>query len=594
MARVEVKVPQLSESVTEATMLPWKKKAGDPVTQDEILVELETDKVVLEVPAPSSGVLAEVLKHEGDIVHADELLAAIDTEAKAAAPASDSASTPTSAPAPAAPEKPAAQAAPAPQASGEKADFDVIVIGAGPGGYIAAIRAAQLGMSVACVEEWINPAGKPKLGGTCLNVGCIPSKALLASSEQFENARLHLGDHGVNVENVTLDLAKLIGRKEAIVEKITGGVEFLFRKNKITWLKGHGKLAGKNGGNFRIEVSGGDATGSHTAKHVIIATGSKARHLPNVPVDNRIVSDNEGALAFDAVPKKLAVIGAGVIGLELGSVWRRLGADVTILEALPDFLGTTDASLQKEAAKLFKKQGLEIQLGVKIAKVESSNAGVTVSYTDKDGASQTLEADRLIVSIGRVPNTDNLGLDSIGLAADERGFIPVDGHCATKVPNVYAIGDVVRGPMLAHKAEDEGVLVAEIIDGQKPHIDYNCIPWVIYTHPEIAWVGQTEQALKAEGREFRSGQFPMMANGRALGIGETDGFIKIIADAKTDEILGVHIISANASDLIAEAVVAMEFKAASEDIGIISHPHPSLSEVMREAALAVGKRALNI
>ncbi|MEZ2352571.1 dihydrolipoyl dehydrogenase [Caballeronia sp. RCC_10] len=594
MARVEVKVPQLSESVTEATMLPWKKKAGDPVTQDEILVELETDKVVLEVPAPSSGVLAEVLKHEGDIVHADELLAAIDTEAKSAAPASDSASTPTSAPAPAATEKPAAQAAPAPQASGEKADFDVIVIGAGPGGYIAAIRAAQLGMSVACVEEWINPAGNPKLGGTCLNVGCIPSKALLASSEQFENARLHLGDHGVNVENVTLDLAKLIGRKEAIVEKITGGVEFLFRKNKITWLKGHGKLAGKNGGNFRIEVSGGDATGSHTAKHVIIATGSKARHLPNVPVDNRIVSDNEGALAFDAVPKKLAVIGAGVIGLELGSVWRRLGADVTILEALPDFLGTTDASLQKEAAKLFKKQGLEIQLGVKIAKVESSDAGVTVSYTDKDGASQTLEADRLIVSIGRVPNTDNLGLDSIGLAADERGFIPVDGHCATKVPNVYAIGDVVRGPMLAHKAEDEGVLVAEIIDGQKPHIDYNCIPWVIYTHPEIAWVGQTEQALKAEGREFRSGQFPMMANGRALGIGETDGFIKIIADAKTDEILGVHIISANASDLIAEAVVAMEFKAASEDIGIISHPHPSLSEVMREAALAVGKRALNI
>ncbi|MDR5734649.1 dihydrolipoyl dehydrogenase [Caballeronia sp. LZ025] len=469
-----------------------------------------------------------------------------------------------------------------------------MVIGAGPGGYIAAIRAAQLGMSVACVEEWINPAGKPKLGGTCLNVGCIPSKALLASSEQFENARLHLGDHGVNVENVTLDLAKLIGRKEAIVDKITGGVEFLFRKNKITWIKGHGKLAGNDGGNFRIEVSGGDATGSHTAKHVIIATGSKARHLPNVPVDNRIVSDNEGALAFDAVPKKLAVIGAGVIGLELGSVWRRLGADVTILEALPDFLGTTDASLQNEAAKLFKKQGLAIHLGVKITKVESSDAGVTISYTDKDGAPQTLEADRLIVSIGRVPNTDNLGLDSIGLSADERGFIPVDGHCATKVPNVYAIGDVVRGPMLAHKAEDEGVLVAEIIDGQKPHIDYNCIPWVIYTHPEIAWVGQTEQALKAEGREFRSGQFPMMANGRALGIGETDGFIKVIADAKTDEILGVHIISANASDLIAEAVVAMEFKAASEDIGIISHPHPSLSEVMREAALAVGKRALNI
>ncbi|WP_244850715.1 dihydrolipoyl dehydrogenase [Caballeronia sp. SL2Y3] len=597
MARVEVKVPQLSESVTEATMLPWKKKAGDPVTQDEILVELETDKVVLEVPAPASGVLAEVLKQQGDIVHADELLAAIDTEAKAAAP-SAAAPAPAPAPAPAAAsEKPAAapaqQASPAESAQ-EKADFDVIVIGAGPGGYIAAIRAAQLGMSVACVEEWINPAGKPKLGGTCLNVGCIPSKALLASSEAFENAKLHFGDHGISMDNLNVDIKKMIGRKEAIVEKITGGVEFLFRKNKITWLKGHGKLAGKAGGAFRIEVSGGGQDGTHTAKHVIIATGSKARHLPNVPVDNRIVSDNEGALAFDSAPKKLAVIGAGVIGLELGSVWRRLGAEVTILEALPEFLASTDTAIQKEAAKLFKKQGLTIHLGVKIENVKASDAGVSVSYTDKDGAAQTLDADRLIVSIGRVPNTDNLGLDSIGLATDQRGFIPVDGHCATTVPNVYAIGDVVRGPMLAHKAEDEGVLVAEIIDGQKPHIDYNCIPWVIYTHPEIAWVGQTEQALKAEGREYRTGQFPMMANGRALGIGETDGFIKMIADAKTDEILGVHIVSANASDLIAEAVVAMEFKAASEDIGIISHPHPSLSEVMREAALAVNKRALNI
>ncbi|MDR5824230.1 dihydrolipoyl dehydrogenase [Caballeronia sp. LZ043] len=469
-----------------------------------------------------------------------------------------------------------------------------MVIGSGPGGYIAAIRAAQLGRKVACVEEWINPAGKPKLGGTCLNVGCIPSKALLASSEEFEKASLHFGDFGIKMDNLSVDVEKMVGRKEAIVEKITGGVEFLFRKNKITWLKGHGKLAGKDGGNFKIEVSGDGKSESHTAQHVIIATGSKARHLPNVPVDNKIVSDNEGALAFTSVPKKLAVIGAGVIGLELGSVWRRLGAEVTILEALPEFLGTTDTALQKEAAKLFKKQGLAIHLGVKIDGVKTTDSSVSISYQDKDGNAQTLDADRLIVSIGRVPNTDNLGLDSIGLAADERGFIPVDGHCATKVPNVYAIGDVVRGPMLAHKAEDEGVLVAEIIDGQKPHIDYNCIPWVIYTHPEIAWVGQTEQALKAEGREVKAGQFPMLANGRAMGIGETDGFIKIIADAKTDEILGVHIISANASDLIAEAVVAMEFKAAAEDIGRICHPHPSLSEVMREAALAVDKRALNI
>ncbi|MCG7401800.1 MULTISPECIES: dihydrolipoyl dehydrogenase [Caballeronia] len=580
MARVEVKVPQLSESVTEATMLPWKKNAGDAVAQDEILIELETDKVVLEVPAPSAGAIVEVLKEAGDIVHADEVIAVIDTDAKASASAPSPA--PASAPAPA-PEKPVA-------ASGQKADFDVIVIGSGPGGYIAAIRAAQLGRKVACVEEWINHAGKPKLGGTCLNVGCIPSKALLASSEQFEKAQLHFDELGINLDNLSVDVGKMVGRKEAIVEKITGGVEFLFRKNKITWIKGHGKLAGKDGANFRIDVGGE----THTAQHVIIATGSKARHLPNVPVDNKIVSDNEGALAFTSVPKKLAVIGAGVIGLELGSVWRRLGAEVTILEALPEFLGTTDSALQKEAAKLFKKQGLTIHLGVKIDGVKTTDSSVSISYKDKDGNAQTLDADRLIVSIGRVPNTDDLGLDSIGLSVDERGFIPVDGHCATKVPNVYAIGDVVRGPMLAHKAEDEGVLVAEIIDGQKPHIDYNCIPWVIYTHPEIAWVGQTEQALKAEGRAFKAGQFPMLANGRAMGIGETDGFIKILADAKTDEILGVHIISANASDLIAEAVVAMEFKAASEDIGRICHPHPSLSEVMREAALAVDKRALNI
>jgi dihydrolipoamide dehydrogenase len=577
-------------------MLPWKKKAGDPVTQDETLVELETDKVVLEVPAPASGVLKEIVKKEGEIVHADEVLAAIDTEASAAtsapAPAPSSASAPAPAPAPAPVEKPTP--APAPQPSAAQADYDVIVIGSGPGGYIAAIRAAQLGKKVACVEEWINHAGKPKLGGTCLNVGCIPSKALLASSEQFEKAQLHFDELGIKADNLSVDVDKMVKRKEAIVEKITGGVEFLFRKNKITWLKGHGKLAGKDGDSFKIEVSGDGKSETHTAQYVIIATGSKARHLPNVPVDNKIVSDNEGALAFDAAPKKLAVIGAGVIGLELGSVWRRLGAEVTILEALPEFLGTTDTALQKEAAKLFKKQGLTIHLGVKIDGVTTTDSSVSISYKDKDGNAQTLEADRLIVSIGRVPNTDDLGLDSIGLSADERGFIPVDGHCATKVPNVYAIGDVVRGPMLAHKAEDEGVLVAEIIDGQKPHIDYNCIPWVIYTHPEIAWVGQTEQALKAEGRAYRTGQFPMLANGRAMGIGETDGFIKMIADAKTDEILGVHIISANASDLIAEAVVAMEFKAASEDIGRICHPHPSLSEVMREAALAVEKRALNI
>ncbi|WP_269506756.1 dihydrolipoyl dehydrogenase [Burkholderia sp. IMCC1007] len=472
-------------------------------------------------------------------------------------------------------------------------EFDVVVIGAGPGGYIAAIRAAQLGKTVACIEKWKNPAGALKLGGTCLNVGCIPSKALLASSEEFENTSHHLADHGITVDGVKIDVAKMLGRKDAIVEKMTSGIEFLFKKNKITWLKGHGKFTGKTDAGVQIEVSGEGETEVVTAKNVIIATGSKARHLPNVPVDNKIVSDNEGALTFDAVPKKLAVIGAGVIGLELGSVWRRLGAEVTVLEALPAFLGAADEALAKEAAKLFKKQGLDIHLGVKIGDVKTTADGVSIAYTDKDGNAQTLDADRLIVSVGRVPNTDNLGLEAIGLKANERGFIDVDDHCRTAVPNVYAIGDVVRGPMLAHKAEDEGVLVAEVIDGQKPHIDYNCIPWVIYTYPEIAWVGKTEQQLKAEGREIKSGKFPFSINGRALGMNAPDGFVKMIADAKTDELLGVHVIAANASDLIAEAVVAMEFKAASEDIARICHPHPSMSEVMREAALAVDKRSLN-
>ena len=610
MARVEIKVPQLSESVTEATVLEWSKKPGDKVGRDETLVQLETDKVVLDVPSLQDGVLTEITAKTGDIVVVDQLLGVVDTDASAsaaapaAAPAASQsqsqsqsavqpAATPAAAPAAASAHMPAPGAAQTVTAPIGKT-FDVVVIGAGPGGYIAAIRAAQLGKTVACVEQYKNPEGKLKLGGTCLNVGCIPSKALLASSEQFENAQHHLVDHGIGVGELTLDVSKLIGRKAAIVDKITSGVEFLFRKNKITWLKGHGKLLGRTSSGVAVEVSGEGETEIVAATDVIIATGSKARHLPDVPVDNKIVSDNEGALAFDSVPKKLAVIGAGVIGLELGSVWRRLGAEVTLLEALPEFLGACDESLSKEAAKLFKKQGLTIHFGVKIGKVKTAKSGVSIAYTDKDGASQTLDADRLIVSIGRVPNTEHLGLDAVGLATDARGFIPVDDHCKTAAPNIYAIGDVVRGPMLAHKAEDEGVLVAEVIVGQKPHIDYNCIPWVIYTEPEIAWVGKTEQQLKAEGRAYKTGQFPMMANGRALGIGKTDGFVKMIADATTDELLGCHIIAANASDLIAEAVVALEFKAASEDIGIICHPHPSLSEVMREAALAVTKRALNI
>lgn len=471
--------------------------------------------------------------------------------------------------------------------------YDVVVIGSGPAGYIAAVRAAQLGLKTACVEKWRNPNGEMALGGTCLNVGCIPSKALLASSEEYEKIQHHADVHGITVKGASMDIKKMLKRKDGIVSKMSKGIEFLFRKNKITWLKGHGQFSGRNESGFLIDVVG-EAPETVVTKNVIIATGSKSRHLPGLKVDNKIVCDNEGALAFDSVPGKLGVIGAGVIGLELGSVWRRLGSEVTVLEALPTFLAACDDAVSKEAFKLFSNQGLDIHLGVKIGDIKASAKGVKLGYTEADGSTKTLEVDRLIVSIGRIPNTEGLGLDQVGLATDERGFIPVDDHCATAVPGVYAVGDVVRGPMLAHKGEDEGVMVAELIAGQKPHIDYDCIPWVIYTSPEIAWVGRTEQQLIAEGRKYKSGQFPFAANGRALGMDSPDGFVKVLADEETEQILGVHIIGIAASDMIAEAAVAMEFKASAEDIGRICHPHPSLSEAMREASLAIYKRALNM
>ena len=476
-------------------------------------------------------------------------------------------------------------------------NFDVLVIGAGPGGYIAAIRAAQLGLSTACIEgnPYDDPKGEPRLGGTCLNVGCIPSKALLASSHMFEDANSHFADHGIEVKGASMDVAKMQSRKVGIVDKMTKGIVFLFKKNKVTLLKGYGAFVGQADGLTQVKVTDKDGVEQIvSAKNVIIATGSKARHLPNITVDQTMIADNEGALSFTEVPKKLGVIGAGVIGLELGSVWRRLGSEVTVLEAMPSFLAAADGAVAKEAKKLFEKQGLKFELGVLIGEVKTAKKGVSIAYKDAAGADQILDCDKLIVSVGRVPNTDNLNLEAVGVKTNERGFIEVNHDCATATGGIWAIGDVIPGPMLAHKAEDEGVAVAERIAGQKPHIDYNCIPWVIYTAPEIAWVGQTEEQVKAEGRAYKTGQFPFMANGRALGMGAADGFVKMIADAQTDEILGVHIIGAGASDMIAEAVVAMEFKAASEDIARVCHPHPSLSEVMREAALAVEKRALNM
>lgn len=467
--------------------------------------------------------------------------------------------------------------------------FDVIVIGGGPGGYIAAIRAAQLGFNTACIDEWKNGKGGPALGGTCTNVGCIPSKALLQSSEHFEHAGKHFADHGIEVKGLNLQLDKMLARKDQVVKQNNDGIQFLFKKNKVAFFHGRGSFVKAGEGGY--EIKAGEET--IAGKHIILATGSNARALPGAPFDEENILSNDGALRIQGVPRKLGLIGSGVIGLEMGSVWRRLGAEVTVLEALPAFLGAVDEQIAKEARKAFDKQGLKIELGVKVGEVKNSRKGVSVAWTNAKGEAQTLEVDKLIVSIGRVPNTIGLNPEAVGLKLDERGAILVDDECKTNLPNVWAVGDVVRGPMLAHKAEEEGVAVAERIAGQHGHVNFNTIPWVIYTSPEIAWVGQTEQQLKAAGVKYKAGTFPFMANGRARALGDTTGMVKFLADAASDEILGVHIVGPMASELISEAVVAMEFRASAEDIARICHAHPSLSEATKEAALAVDKRTLN-
>lgn len=472
--------------------------------------------------------------------------------------------------------------------------FDVVVIGGGPGGYIAAIRAAQLGLQTACIDDWKGADGKPALGGTCTNVGCIPSKALLQSSENYEAVGHQFAEHGVKVKGLELDLKQMLARKDKVVKASNDGIQYLFRKNKVTFFHGRGSFGNSTSQGYEISVSDQEKI---LGKNVVIATGSSPRALPGAEFDEKLILSNTGALAIPDVPERLGVIGAGVIGLEMGSVWRRLGSEVTILEALPTFLGAADETIAKEAARTFLKQGLKIELGVRIGLIDKKKS-VKVQYAGADSSSKTLECDRLIVSIGRVPNTDGLNVAGAGLKLDERGFVSVDGDCRTSLPNVWAIGDVVRGPMLAHKAEEEGVAVAERIAGQKPHVDFNTVPWVIYTTPEIAWVGKTEQQLKGEGRasgvDYRVGTFPFSANARARALGDTTGLVKFLADAKSDEILGVHIMGPFAGELIAEAVVAMEFRGSSEDIGMICHAHPSLSEAIKDAALAVDKRALNI
>ncbi len=470
--------------------------------------------------------------------------------------------------------------------------FDVIVIGAGPGGYIAAIRAAQLGKKVACIDEWKNAKGGAAPGGTCTNVGCIPSKALLQSSEHFEQAQHHFGEHGISLSNLKMDVGQMVARKDEVVKQNNDGILYLFKKNKVSFFHGRGSFVKAVDGGYEIQVTG-DKPETLVGQHVIVATGSTARALPQAPFDEETILSNDGALRIGSVPKKLVLIGSGVIGLEMGSVWHRLGAEVTILEGLPTFLGAVDEQIAKEAKKAFDKQGLRIELGVKVGEIKKGKKGVSVDYTDAKGAEQKIDADKLIVSIGRVPNTQGLNPEAVGLPLDERGAIVVDADCRTSLPNVWAVGDVVRGPMLAHKAEEEGVAVAERIAGQHGHVNFNTIPWVIYTSPEIAWVGRTEQALKAEGVAYKAGSFPFMANGRARALGDTTGMVKILADAKTDEVLGVHIVGPMASELISEAVLAMEFRASSEDIARTCHAHPTLSEATKEAALAVEKRALN-
>jgi dihydrolipoamide dehydrogenase len=467
--------------------------------------------------------------------------------------------------------------------------FDVVVIGGGPAGYPAAIRAGQNKLTVACIDEWKNRDGTPAFGGTCLNAGCIPSKALLESSELYHRAHTEFAAHGIQMNGVSFDLAAMQKRKAGVVKASTQGILALFKSNGVTPLQGHGTLlAGR-----KIEFTAHDGSKRElTAKHVVLASGSSPAELRSAPFDGRNIVDSWGALDFDAVPKRLGVIGAGVIGLELGSVWRRLGSEVTVLEALSDFLPIADQQVAKEASRHFKKQGLDIRLGAKVTSANVNGGSVEVSYADAKG-DQKLNVDKLVVSIGRRPFTEGLLGAGTGVELDERGFIKVDHECRTSVQGVWAVGDCVRGPMLAHKGKEEGVMVSDLIAGRFAEVNYKTVPSVIYTAPEIAWVGLNEEQVKQGGRKYKTGVFPFLASGRARAMEATQGFAKVIAAEDDDEILGVHIIGPMAGELIAEAVLAMEYSASSEDLQRTIHAHPTLSEALHEAALAADKRAID-
>ena len=472
-------------------------------------------------------------------------------------------------------------------------NFDVVVIGAGPAGYHAAIRAAQLGLKTACIDAGLGKDGKPALGGTCLRVGCIPSKALLDSSRQFWNMGHLFGDHGISFKDAKMDVGQMIGRKDKIVKQFTGGIAMLFKANKVATFYGFGTL--QKGNVVKVKQHDGSEV-ELKGTNVIIAAGSDSIELPFAKFDGETIVDNAGALDFESVPKRLGVIGAGVIGLELGSVWKRLGAEVTILEALPDFLAAADAEVAKTAAKEFKKQGLDIKLGAKVSKAEVKGKGkskeVHLTYTDKDGE-KSIVVDRLLVAVGRKAASKNLLADGTGVKLDDRGRIEVDEHCHTGVDGVWAVGDCVRGPMLAHKGFEEGIAVAELIAGLPGHVNLDTVPWVIYTEPEIAWVGKTEQQLKDEGVPYKTGSFPFAAVGRAVAMGEPAGFVKVIAHEETDRVLGLHLVGVGVSELVHEGVLTMEFNGSADDLARICHAHPTLSEAIHDAAMAVDKRAIH-
>ncbi len=611
----EIKVPTLGESVTTATVARWLKQPGEAVAADEAVVELETDKVSVEVAAPEAGVLGAHAVAEGADVEVGAVLTTVDASGTATAPAPepreavgsgaaeaptpgktgsylpqpDTASAgdvvtpePTGSSGESKPAPPVATNAPAaPAAEVRDTDYDLLVIGAGPGGYVCALRAAQLGMKVACVEK------RATLGGTCLNIGCIPSKALLQSTESFHELSHGFADHGIIVGEIKLDLARMHARKNEVVAANTKGVEFLFKKNGVAWLKGAGRVTAPD----TVEVDGK----AFRARHIVVATGSDSVSLPGITIDERRVVSSTGALELAEVPHHLVVIGGGVIGLELGSVWRRLGAEVTVIEYLDRLVPGIDGEVAKTFERVLSKQGIKFRLGHKVTGVEATETGATVTVEkNKGGAAETMQADIVLVAVGRRAVTEGLGLKEVGVELDERGRVRTDAHFATSIPGIYAIGDVISGPMLAHKAEDEGVALAEMLAGQAGHVNYGVIPGVVYTWPEVAGVGKIEEELKAEGADYVVGKFPFSANGRARAMNSTDGFVKILADRKTDRLLGAHIIGPDAGTLIAELATAMEFGASAEDVARICHAHPTLNEAVKEAALATAGRALHV